>query len=225
MTQKLVLFDVDGTLMDSIAIICEAMDACFNAAGMTPPSHAQTRRIVGLNLDVAMRRLAPDADEATIRALDAAYRDVFVQRRRTGGGEAEAPLFPGARAALDRLLAQGYLLGVATGKARRGLDHMIATHDLAGLFCTLQTPDVAPSKPHPQMILNAAAEAGVRVQDIAMIGDTTYDIEMAVNAGSKSIGVRWGYHEPEELTAVGAQPLIGDYSEIDAALKGLWGAA
>ena len=124
-------------------------------------------------------------------------------------------------AALDALDDRGVLLGIATGKSRRGLDAVLEQHGLSNRFVTLQTPDIAPGKPDPGMVLQAAAASGVDLQNIAVIGDTVYDVRMARAAGAAAIGVSWGYHEPEELDAAGAECLVADFAEIPPAVVSL----
>jgi phosphoglycolate phosphatase len=221
---SLVIFDVDGTLMDSRVAILGAMRAAFLAQDLAPPPDAAILRIVGLSLPQAIARLAPEASAAAVAALAEAYKAAFIRLRAETGGEATAPLYPGARSALERLDAAGLLLSVATGKARRGLDHALDGHDLRRFFLATQTADDAPSKPHPGMVLNALGATGVEAGRAAMVGDTVYDIEMARAAGVAAIGVSWGYHPAEELRAAGAIAVLDHFDEIDAALAVLWEA-
>ncbi|MEN9683640.1 MAG: hypothetical protein RLZZ427_1391 [Pseudomonadota bacterium] len=202
MSVRLAIFDCDGTLVDGQAAVCTAMDAAFVGCGLPRPDRHQVRRIVGLSLPQAIRILLPDADDALRRDIDATYRDAFRTARENG--ELNEPLYAGIRELLDALRAAGWTLGVATGKAQRGLDHCLATHGLTGHFATLQTADYHPSKPHPSMIEQALADTLATPADTVMIGDTQYDIAMAVNAGVRAIGVDWGYHTPTELIAAGA---------------------
>jgi phosphoglycolate phosphatase len=216
---KLVIFDVDGTLVDSQAIIVESMAAGFAAAGLPDPGRAAALSIVGLSLPVAMARLAPGADAAQLAVLSDGYRAAYHQRLALSGSAASAPLFPGARAAIDRLDGPGRLLAVATGKGRRGLDSLLEAHGLTGVFVTTKTADDAPSRPHPGMLHAILAETGVDAADAVMVGDTTFDMEMAVAAGVRALGVSWGYHRPETLRAVGAHAIIDSFDAIDAALE------
>ena len=209
---RLAVFDCDGTLVDSQADICAAMDAAFAAAGLAaPPGHA-TRRIVGLSLPEAMRHLHPRGDEAQRAEICDHYRAAFRTRRERG--RLAEPLYDGIAAALERLLAAGWQLGVATGKSDRGLAACLATHALDGHFVTLQTADRHPSKPHPAMLEAALAAAGADPARSVMIGDTAYDMEMARAAGVRAIGVAWGYHSPEELTAAGADAIAQSADEL-----------
>ncbi len=202
MTNRLAIFDCDGTLVDSQANICTAMELCFADVGLVAPTRAAVRRIVGLSLPEAMRALLPDADDARHHALAESYKASFRAMRERG--EVEEQLYDGIPEALAALEADGWLLGVATGKSDRGLRHVLEYHGLERCFVTLQTADRHPSKPHPAMIEAAMMEAGAEAVQTVMIGDTSYDILMAHNAGVRAIGVAWGYHEPAELLAEGA---------------------
>ncbi|SDD60963.1 phosphoglycolate phosphatase [Paracoccus isoporae] len=207
---KLVVFDVDGTLIDSEALIVGAMEMAFEGVGMSPLDRTQVLSIVGLSLPVAVGRLAPEAPLTQQDAIVEGYRNAFLSRRI----DSEAPLYEGARDCLDALAARDDLvLGVATGKSRRGLDAMLDHHGLRGHFVTLQTADQHPSKPHPDMLLSACREAGLAPGDALMIGDTEFDMEMADAAGCDAIAVSWGYHAPDALRALG-KPLAGDYAEL-----------
>ena len=199
---RLAIFDCDGTLVDSQANICLAMEACFAGAGLPPPPRERTRRVVGLSLVEAMRAMAPEAKEAVHAALAEDYKTAF-QRLRSRG-LVEEPLYAGIAELLDLLEGEGWLLGVATGKSDRGLRLCLERHGLSGRFVTLQTADRHPSKPHPAMIEAALAETGADPELSMMIGDTSYDMAMATAAGVRAVGVAWGYHEAEELRAAGA---------------------
>jgi len=209
---RLAIFDCDGTLVDSQANIHAAMISCFTAAGLVAPDRTAVRRIVGLSLPEAMRALLPAEGEARHQALAEGYKLSFRQMRERG--EVEEQLYEGIPAVLERMEADGWLLGVATGKSDRGLRHVLEYHGLERRFVTLQTADRHPSKPHPSMIEAAMAEAGVEAAQTVMIGDTSYDILMARNAGVRAIGVAWGYHEPAELLAEGADVVALHPSEL-----------
>jgi phosphoglycolate phosphatase len=217
MTQRLAVFDCDGTLVDGQAEVCRAMDAAFRACALPAPDHHAVRRIVGLSLPQAIRLLAPSADASLHQELDRSYREAFRAAREAG--QLVEPLYDGIPELLDRLDAAGWLLGVATGKSRRGLDHCLATHGLTGRFVTLQTADSHPSKPHPAMLEAALAEAGVSAAAAVMIGDTGYDIAMAQAAGVRAIGVDWGYHSADELHAAGAQAVARDPAHLGGLLQ------
>ncbi len=199
---KLALFDCDGTMVDSQANICASMDQAFIAHGLTPPDHHQTRRIVGLSLQEAVRQLLPDEEDPLVAAVTQSYRDGFFEMRQQG--VVHEPLYDGLLGLIDRLESDGWVLGVATGKSDRGLNHVLELHGLTNRFVTLQTADRHPSKPHPAMVDLAISEAGAAAETTAMIGDTSFDMEMGVNAGVRPIGVDWGYHDREELLTAGA---------------------
>jgi phosphoglycolate phosphatase len=217
--QRLIVFDVDGTLVDSQHVILDAMAAAFAALGQPMPAREAVLGVVGLSLNEAMAALAPHLAEADALALAGHYRDRFIAQRAAGGAEGQAPLYPGALEALERLAARrDTLLGVATGKARRGLDHVLATHGLARFFVTAQTADHHPSKPHPSMLLAALAETGCAPRAAVMVGDTEFDVAMGRAAGLATVGVAWGYHPRERLMAAGADLVIDDFAGLDAAL-------
>lgn len=210
---SIVIFDVDGTLIDSQHHIHAAMVAAFATCGLAPPTLAAVRSIVGLSLPVAIARLAPA--DAPVADLVAAYKTFFAARRSRD----MAPMYAGARDCLDRLAGHArMLLGVATGKSRRGLDLMIEMHDLHGRFVTLQTADGNPSKPHPGMLLKALAETGMDPGRAVMIGDTGFDMAMARAAGMQAWGVGWGYHAVPMLHEAGANRVFADFASLSEAL-------
>ena len=214
---RLALFDCDGTLVDSQANICLAMETCFADAGLPPPPRDRTRRVVGLSLVEAMRAIAPEAEDAVHVALAESYKTAF--QRLRGRGLVEEPLYEGIAELLDALEAEGWLLGVATGKSDRGLALCLERHALSGRFVTLQTADRHPSKPHPSMIEAALAETGADAEFSMMIGDTSYDMAMAKAAGVRAVGVAWGYHEAEELRAAGADAVVRHPREVVALVE------
>lgn len=223
--RRLVIFDVDGTLIDSRRGILAAMTLAFERAARPMPPENEVLSIVGLSLPEAMAVLVPDAEGAERARLVEYYKDGFVTLRRSGRGEAEAPFFPGALAALDRLEEAGHLLSIATGKARRGLDHMLTTHGLGHRFVATQTADDAPSKPHPGMVLNCLAGTGVQAERAVVVGDTEFDMAMARAAGARAVGVGWGYHDRVRLERGGAERIIGGFDELESAIGALWEAA
>lgn len=223
MTLRLVVFDVDGTLVDSQQQILAAMIQAFEGIGLVPPEPAAMRAIIGLSLPVAMAQLAPEAGARDHDRLAEGYRQAFVAQRAVGGAEADAPLYPGALAALRALAARDdTLLGVATGKSRRGLEHLLDCHDLRPFFITSQVADDHPSKPHPSMLWQAMAETGVDAAQAVMLGDTGFDMEMARAAGVTPLGVGWGYHAPARLRDHGAVEVLADFAELPTALETIW---
>ncbi len=222
MRLKLAVFDVDGTLSDSQAHIHGAMSLAFATAGLPAPSLAQVLEIVGLSLPLAVARLAPDLPPEERSQIVECYKHSYFTQRAAQ----PAPLYPGAAEMLARLGARpDWLMGVATGKSRRGLTHLLGHYGLAGHFVTTQVADDHPSKPHPAMLLAALAETGVVATDAVMIGDTTYDMEMGRNAGLRTIAVSWGYHPVAALLAAGADRLVTDFTALEAALDDLMGGA
>lgn len=216
----LIIFDVDGTLIDSQAQILASMEAAFAAVGRAMPQRAEALSVVGLSLPLALMALAPGATAEEGAAMAGAYRAAF--RRLRLAGEVHAPLFPGTRAMLDGLAGRA-TLGLATGKSRRGLDHLLALHGLAGHFATVQVADDHPSKPHPAMLLAALAETGVAAGRAVMVGDTEFDVEMGRAAGLFTVAVDWGYHGRDRLAR--ADAVIAAWDELLPALAALERAA
>ncbi len=213
---KLVLFDVDGTLVDSQNLIVAAQHAAFAAFGLEPPSRERSLSIVGLSLTEAFTVLV--GPKAPIEGLVQAYKEAFFTLRQDPA--LAEPLFPGAGACLDWLSArEDVFLGIATGKSRRGVAHLLDRHGWHKSFATIQTADDAPSKPHPGMILQAMEELGVTPQDTVMIGDSSYDMAMARAAGVLPIGVSWGFQPVEALKEAGAGHIVHSYPELDPVLQ------
>jgi len=218
---KLVIFDVDGTLVDSQADILSAMGLAFESEGLIPPTRAQTLGVVGLSLDVLMPLIAPDADAETQTRLVQAYKNAYMTLRKEKSSRVSSPFYPGAKSVLETLHAQPEtLLGVATGKSKRGLDKLIEGHGLEGMFVTQQTADFHPSKPNPAMLLQALKDTGLDAVDAVMIGDTSFDMEMARAAGIPGIAVSWGYHPAEQLSA--AKHFIDTFEALPALLDTIW---
>lgn len=209
---RLAIFDCDGTLVDSQHDICAAMVRAFEAAKLEPPPRHRTLGVVGLSLPEAMAALLPQAEADFHLHLAEQYKLAFQAMR--GSGAVREPLFEGVAALIERLDAQGWLLGVATGKSDRGLNLCLTHHGLVERFVTLQTADRHPSKPDPSMIAQAMADAGAAPETTVMIGDTSFDMEMAVNAGVRPLGVGWGYHAPDELVRAGAISVAVDVEEL-----------
>ena len=216
---RLVVFDCDGTLVDSQHAIIAAMRQAFADNSLRLPEPEAVRQIVGLSLLKAMEALVPDAMPEQHRALERDYRRAFqLSRQREEHREA---LYPGAAETVAALDAAGYLLGVATGKGRRGLRTTLERYGLDGHFVTLQTAEDAPSKPHPGMLERAMAEVGVAPHETVLVGDTVFDIEMAVNAGAAPIGVRWGYHDAALLSAAGARAIVETFDALPSVIANL----
>jgi phosphoglycolate phosphatase len=212
MSNHLVVFDCDGTLVDSQHSICTAMVRAFEEAKLTPPERLMILSVVGLSLPVAMARLLPEAESDFHDHLADRYKSAFHALRQENA--VSEPLYPGIADLVHELDAAGWLLGVATGKSDRGLHLCLTHHGIVDRFVTLQTADRHPSKPHPSMLQTAMAEAGAVPETTVMIGDTSFDIDMGLAAGARTIGVGWGYHAPAELVAAGAHAVAMDSLEL-----------
>ncbi len=214
---KLVIFDCDGTIVDSQAGIVLSMVYAFTSQQMTPPSREATLSVVGLSLPEAFAVLAPDVDKATRSVLAERYKTAFRELKHDPA-ETEI-LFPGAKETLAQLAARDdHLLGIATGKSRRGIDRLIDREGWHGSFATIQTADDHPSKPHPSMLQRAILETDATPEITVMIGDTTYDMAMARSAGVAAIGVAWGYHTVADLQAAGAHIIIERFDDLPQAI-------
>ena len=200
--KRLAIFDCDGTLVDSGATITAALKAAFEQNGLTVPPPSVSRRVIGLSLIEAMAALLPDDRPEQHFKLAEDYKRAFMGLRTAG--QVEEPLFEGVLELLDALEGDGWLLAVATGKSDRGLRHCLEQHGIHARFVSLQTADRHPSKPHPSMVEQAIAEAGSLPATTIVVGDTSFDMAMAVNGGAIGIGAGWGYHEAEELLDAGA---------------------
>lgn len=211
--RRLIIFDCDGTLVDSQHMIVTAMNQAFDTVGVQRPPREATLGIVGLSLHEAIWRLTDGADHEIINAIREQYRDAW--GTLVQDPDHNEPMYDGAREAVLDLAAQpDVVLAIATGKSRRGVDRVLEKFGLTDCFKAIQTADDAPSKPHPGMIENALMETGTAASGAVMIGDTSFDMEMARNAGVAALGVAWGYHPVERLHAGGAQAVADDYAHL-----------
>lgn len=209
---KLAIFDCDGTLVDGQHMIISAMQQASDKCKIPYPGDEPVRRIVGLSLFEAISTIYPDISGADHDALHKEFIEHF-QYLRTLDDHTE-PLYEGILDALKQLKDLDVLLGVATGKSARGLRNTLENHGLEDYFVTLNTADDGPGKPHPSMINVALSDTGVSRENAFMIGDTTYDMIMARQAGVRSVGVTWGYHAKDELIKSGATHIIEHISEF-----------
>ena len=214
---RLAVFDCDGTLVDSQHSIINCMQAGFDEVGMSRPNSEEIRRVVGLPLDKAIKILNSKVTLPTINRIRDGYRTAWTKLRKYS--QLHEPLYPNVVETLDELTISGWKLGIATGKSYHGLIHTLDCHQVTDYFSTLQTADRAHGKPHPEMLIKAMEEVATNTDNTVMIGDTTFDMEMAKNAGVPAIGVTWGYHSGEELALSGALKLIHDYSELTVVLN------
>jgi phosphoglycolate phosphatase len=208
---RLIVFDMDGTLLDTAAIITARVEGAFRAAGLEPPPAKTIRAHVGMTLAPYLALIAGTEDADLVARLVAAYRAIVAAEPPNA-----MPLFVGAREALERLADKPHtFLGIATGKGRAGVDRALEENAVARHFATMQTPDTNPGKPHPGMLLSAMAACGVSTTQTVMVGDATLDIEMAGAAGVPAIGVSWGMHAPAELRAAGAAAIAESFEGLD----------
>jgi phosphoglycolate phosphatase len=221
---KLVVFDCDGTIVDSQAGIVLSMDHAFKSLRMVPPSREQTLSVVGLSLPEAFSALAPEAEYATRVELAERYKSAFRELDRDPS-EMDI-LFPQARETIAHLAGrEDHRLGIATGKSRRGIDRLFDREGWHRSFATVQTADDHPSKPHPAMLMQAMLEAAASPAKTVMVGDSTYDIAMARAAGVAAIGVAWGYHSVAELSEAGAHLIVERFEDLPSVLDDVFGAA
>lgn len=207
---RVIIFDVDGTLVDSQGHIMEAMRRAFADCELPLPPRSEIMTRIGMSLEWLMAEIAGHQHAEALR--DAYYLHFRALRE----AKVDSPLYPGTEAMLQRLNAHPEtLLAIATGKSTRGLDALVQTHGWHRLFVSRQTADTHPSKPHPSMINTILGDTGVTAAQAVMIGDTRFDMDMARAAGVASIGVPWGY---QDATNMGADQVIAHWDELDAAI-------
>jgi phosphoglycolate phosphatase len=216
MTGKLVVWDVDGTLVDSRQTILEAVRTAFAGLSLPEPSYEAVRQIVGLSLSEGVRTLLPEASEAECGRVVDGYRAAFGARVNQPGHL--EPLYDGAAETLDRLRAAGWKIAMATGKSRRGAETIIRMHGWADLFESVHCSDDGPGKPHPAMVLEAMKALAVGPERTIVVGDTAHDMRMARAAGAYAQGVSWGFHTAEEVLQGGADHIAHDFAELNRRL-------
>lgn len=213
--RTLLLFDLDGTLLDSAEMILECQRLAFTAIGLPVPSRERGLSIVGLSLREAFVELV--GEHGPVEDLAEAYRQSF-HALRMQGAELER-LFPGVKPLLAELAAsEPHCLGIATGKSQRGVRAVLGSYGWEGVFRTIQTSDDAPSKPHPGMIENACRETGIAPERTVMIGDSSFDMKMAKAAGAHAIGVSWGFQAVDLLRETGADEIVEDIDALSTAI-------
>ena len=210
----LIVFDWDGTLMDSTAVIADSIQAACRDLGLTVPDDEAARHVIGLGLDQALSYAVPDMPEAMRPDLVARYRHHFLIR------DAAIPLFDGARETVMALHDAGYWLGIATGKSRAGLDRALESTGLKKYFHATRTADQAFSKPDPAMLLELMDELAVGCKQTLMVGDTTHDVLMAQNASVDAVAMGHGAHSPEQLQELNPLALVKDFAELRTWLEG-----
>ena len=211
---KLALFDCDGTLVDSAALIHEVMARTFVAFGHDRPDVSSTKSIIGLTLDIAIARMQgkPHVDNEAV-AMTAHYKKIYMDVRNEPG--MDVPLFDGIKPIIAALARRDdILIGAVTGKSRRGLVNILETHGFAPDFIVSRTADDCPSKPHPAMVTECCDETGMSAADTIVIGDAIYDMQMAKAAGAKAVGVSWGYASVDDLIAAGADAIARHPNDV-----------
>jgi phosphoglycolate phosphatase len=209
----LIVFDWDGTLFDSTALITRSIQLACGDLGTTVPSNRAASYVIGLGLMEALAHAAPDLPASRHEELCARYRHHYLHRQH------EVTLFDGTVPMLAGLKARNHWLAVATGKSRRGLNEVLRSSDLREVFDATRTADETSSKPDPQMLLELMRELGVAPERTLMIGDTTHDLQMALNAGTASVGVSYGAHEHDTFSAFSPRMVAHSVSELDAWLS------
>jgi phosphoglycolate phosphatase len=209
---RLAAFDLDGTLLDSANSIVAGVMACWEACGYPLPEPDQVRRIIGLPWEESVQMLLPGAGDAEFAQIRAYHESVA--RGERPKPPRDQTLFPGVLEMLDAVEEAGYLLAIITSRSGHRLAELLEAESIANRFVSLKTTDNGPGKPSPYLMLQTLEETGVDKQDAVMIGDTTFDILMACNAGTASIGVSWGVHEPDELRDAGAHQVAESVEEL-----------
>ena len=206
---ELVIFDWDGTLVDSQAQIVQCMREAFMSLDLEPPNESAIRQIVGLSLDIAVARLMPDLDKTMQIAVANVYRDIAFAH----SNHSSFPFY-GVKISLKYLRQCSLYLAIATGKGRRGLDAALKGSGLSSFFDITRCADETLSKPDPMMLEEILADLDINVEKAIMVGDTSYDIEMAKNIGMDSIAVTYGMHDEVQLNLCPPNYLIHDITEI-----------
>ena len=214
---RLAIWDVDGTLVDSRAVIQACMEAAFRQTGLPPPDYDATRRVIGISLHEACAILAPpDIGPARLETLVTNYKNAFTLQRAAPGHH--EPLYEGALEVLDHLRAEGWPPAIATGKTHRGLDGLFAKHDIKSYFDTVWCADDGPGKPHPFMVEQSMRALGCAPAQSLMIGDAIHDIAMGRAAGVRSLGVSWGFGRADELQDAGADEVHHEFRTLTESL-------
>jgi phosphoglycolate phosphatase len=216
---KLAIFDIDGTLIDSRRVIHDAMLHAYDRCGLKDPGYDRIRKVIGLGLRQAFATLEPDAPDDILTELESAYVEAFVILRETQEGR--EPLYDGARDLLEQLHRDGWLLGVATGKSRRGVTNVLRMHELESLFHASVCADDGPGKPHPFMVTENLRLTSANPRKTIVIGDATHDMQMARAAGVRGLGVCWGFAQADELRAAGAHEIHECYGSLTRGIAAL----
>ncbi|MDD5612572.1 MAG: HAD-IA family hydrolase [Gallionella sp.] len=206
----LIVFDWDGTVMDSTAVISSSIQAACRDLGLPVPSDEAARHVIGLGLEDVLRHAVPDAPEAMDGPLVERYRHHFLAQ------DMAIPLFEGARETIIELYEGGFSLGVATGKSRAGLERVMESTGMKRYFHATRTADQTFSKPHPAMLFELMDELEASAERTLMVGDTTHDLLLAQNAGVDALAVGFGAHPPEQLLELRPLALLDDFAQLRA---------
>jgi phosphoglycolate phosphatase len=209
----LIVFDWDGTVMDSTAVIATSIQSACRDLGLTVPTDEAARHVIGMGLVQALQHAVPDAPEHLYQPLADRYRHYFLAQDQS------IPLFTGAAETIAELHEAGYSLAVATGKSRKGLDRVMDSSGLREYFHASRTADETFSKPHPAMLLEIMDELGMEPERVLMVGDTTHDLQMAINAGVDAVGMTYGAHPKDQLRELQPLALLDDFHELRTWLK------
>lgn len=204
----LIVFDWDGTVMDSTAVIAMSIQNACRDLDLPVPSDEDARHVIGMGLAQALRYAVPAASEEQYAPLAERYRYHFLAQ------DEHIPLFEGARETIDELHRAGHVLAVATGKTRAGLDRVLESSGMGHYFMAIRTADVTHSKPHPAMLLEIMDELGMTPEQTLMIGDTTHDLQMAVNAGVDALAMTHGAHPEDQLRALQPLAMLDDFLQL-----------
>lgn len=213
---RLLVFDWDGTLADSLNHIVSSMQQASQALDIEPRTSREIRNIIGLGMNEAMGQLYPELSAGAVLEVVERYREFYLAMPAQ-----QAVLYPHAEETLERLYAQGYLLAVATGKSRQGLQRALVDTGLNSLFHASCCADEAFSKPHPQMLEQIMESLGATPRETLMIGDTEYDLQMASNAGASAVAVLYGAHEPGRLRQHEPLTCLDSLKELPGWLTGV----
>ena len=204
----LIVFDWDGTVMDSTAVIAGSIQAACRDLGLPVPSDEAARHVIGMGLRDALQYAVPDASEDMYDQLVASYRRHFLAQ------DASIPLYPGARETIAELRDNGISLAIATGKSRNGLDRALHSSNMSSYFHASRTADETFSKPHPAMLLELMDELAIKPERTLMVGDTTHDLQMAANAKVDALALTHGAHPEEHLSMLKTVAMLGNFDEL-----------
>ncbi|MFQ5355715.1 MAG: HAD-IA family hydrolase [Mariprofundaceae bacterium] len=201
---SLILFDCDGTLVDSHNHIIRTVQQSFIHCGLEEPCADEAREVIGFSLFAAICKLLPESEQKRAEYVCSVYRNLYVQN----GNKGSEPLYPGVKTTLTNLIVRGYSLGIVTGKSTKGLMRIFEQHAFEGMFSVWRSADQCPSKPHPAMVLECMQETDISPDRTVVVGDSCMDMEMASESGVAALGVSYGAQKAERLLATGANAVV-----------------